>query len=151
MGSRPPSRKIPMNFAARPDKLEDLRSRAREVARLLKTLSHPNRLLIACQLMEGEQGVGEIGAATGVAQPLLSRELARLRRDGLLKARRESRTVHYSLADERLANLVAALCEAFGSREKSAARLGPAAPRKRPAKPAKRKAGRAARSKRRRT
>ncbi|GAB4520304.1 MAG: sulfite-sensing transcriptional repressor BigR [Amphiplicatus sp.] len=93
--------------------LHKLRARADEVAALLKTLSHRNRLLIACQLMEGELSVKAIEERTAVRQPVLSRELARLRRDGLLATRRESRMIHYSLADDRLVALVTALCKAF--------------------------------------
>lgn len=100
--------------------LRELRARADEVAALLKTLSHRNRLLIACQLMEGELTVSAIEERTGVRQPVLSRELARLRRDGLLATRRESRMVHYRLADDRLVALVTALCDAFAAPSKPA-------------------------------
>lgn len=119
--------------------LHTLRARAGDVAALLKTLSHRNRLLIACELMEAELTVSAIEERTGVRQPVLSRELARLRRDGLLATRRESRMIHYSLADDRLAALVSALCDAFAPAPKPAkTRTGPA-----------RKAGRARASRRR--
>lgn len=120
--------------------LYELRTRADEVAALLKTLSHRNRLLIACQLMEGELSVSAIEQRTGVRQPVLSRELARLRRDGLLATRRESRMIHYSLADSRLAALIGALCDAFAPDPKQV---------KTPAAPA-RRAGKARVSRRRR-
>lgn len=105
---------------AKPQNIEALQARAGEVAGLLKTLSHPNRLLIACDLMEGERSVGEIEARTGVRQPVLSRELARLRSAGLATPRRESKMIYYRLADDRLAKLVTALCSAFAPEEKSA-------------------------------
>lgn len=95
--------------------IESLQTGAEEVARLLKTMSHANRLLIACQLASGEKSVGEIEAATGVPQPYLSRELARLREAGLVRARRKSKNVFYRIADRRLTTLVAALCAAMGS------------------------------------
>ncbi|MFC7048351.1 ArsR/SmtB family transcription factor [Emcibacter nanhaiensis] len=90
--------------------LEKLRDRADEISALLKVLSHPNRLLIACELMEGERSVSEIEQNTGVKQPGLSRELARLREQGLVSTTRESKAVFYRLADERLSDLVSALC-----------------------------------------
>lgn len=126
-------------MTVKPMNLQELKTRAGEVAGLLKTLSHPNRLLIACQLMEGEYTVGEIEALTGVGQPVLSRELARLRRDGLLATRRESRMIHYRLADDRLASLVNALCNAFAPIAKRG-KIQPA-PRRRPgrAQPSRRK------------
>ena len=97
-----------------PATMSDLRDRAEEVAALLKTLSHPNRLLIICDLIESERSVGDIEDRTGVRQPGLSRELARLRNDGLVSTRRESKVVFYRVADRRLSRLVPALCAAFG-------------------------------------
>jgi len=94
--------------------LEDLRERAEEVAGMLKLLSHPNRLLIACELSSGEHSVGALEKTTGAAQPNLSRDLARLRAEGLVIARRESKSVFYRLADDRLARVLDALCAAFG-------------------------------------
>ncbi len=84
----------------------------------MKILSHPNRLLIACELRDGERSVGALEAATGAPQPTLSRDLARLRAAGLVKTRRESKSVHYRLSDERLARIIDALCDAFGPGEK---------------------------------
>lgn len=77
-------------------------------------MSHSSRLLIACALSDGERNVGEIEAATGVQQPHLSRELAKLRDAGLVTTRREAKYVYYSLADDRLSKLIDALCRVFG-------------------------------------
>ena len=98
--------------------VEELKQNAEDVSALLKTMSHSNRLLIACALTQGEKNVGEIEAETGVPQPHLSRELGRLRDAALVKARRESKNVYYSLADDRLLSLVSALCCAFGPKPK---------------------------------
>ncbi|HXI86077.1 MAG TPA: metalloregulator ArsR/SmtB family transcription factor [Parvularculaceae bacterium] len=102
---------------SKPADLAELKARAAEAAKLAKAMSHPNRLLVACQLLEGEQSVSEIEARSGVRQPVLSRELARLRRDGLVSTRRESKMIYYRLADDRLEKLVGALCAAFGASE----------------------------------
>ncbi|MCJ9429607.1 ArsR/SmtB family transcription factor [Kordiimonas marina] len=98
-----------------PAALTDIRQNAEEVAGLLKTLSHPNRLLTACTLMDGEKSVSDIERLTGVRQPGLSRELARLRDEGLVTTRRESKAVFYRLDDDRLERLVNALCLTFGT------------------------------------
>jgi ArsR family transcriptional regulator len=98
----------------RPATIEKLQARAGEIAALLKTLSHPTRLLIACELREGERSVGALEIATGARQSALSRDLARLRAAGLVKARRESKSVFYRLSDARLARIIDALCGAFG-------------------------------------
>jgi len=102
----------------KPFKIEDLKVRAAGVSALLKELSHPNRLLIACSLTEGEKNVSELEAEIDVAQPHLSRDLGRLRDAGLVKARRESKNVYYTLADDRLSNVIDALCNAFGPKAK---------------------------------
>lgn len=94
--------------------LDELKERASEVSALMKLLAHPGRLLVACELMEGERTVSVIEERTGVRQPNLSRDLARMREAGLVTPRRDAKHVHYSLSDPRVQKLVAALCEAFG-------------------------------------
>lgn len=93
--------------------LEAVRYRAAEVSALLKLLSHPNRLLVACELMDGERSVSEIEARTGVRQPNLSRDLARLRQAGIVSTRREAKLVFYQLKDPRISALMGALCDVF--------------------------------------
>lgn len=93
--------------------MREMQARAEEVSGLLKFLSHPNRLLIACELRNGEASVSALEEATGASQPNLSRDLARMRAEGLLVARRQSKSVYYSLADDRLERVIDALCTAF--------------------------------------
>lgn len=100
----------------KPLDIKQVKKRATEVSDLMRHLSHPNRLLIACDLTDGEKGVSEIEADTGVPQPHLSRELARLREAGLIVDRRVSKNVYYRIADRRLTVLIAALCDAFGGK-----------------------------------
>ncbi len=94
--------------------IRELDQRAEEAAALLKLLSHPNRLRIACELRNREASVGALEEAIGSPQPTLSRDLARMREEGLLAARRHSRFVFYRLADDRLARVIDALCAAYG-------------------------------------
>jgi ArsR family transcriptional regulator len=94
--------------------VDELQARAVEVSGLLKLLSHPLRLLIACELRNGEASVGALEERLGAVQPNLSRDLGRMRDEGLLAARRESKSVYYRIADQRLAQVVDALCAAFG-------------------------------------
>jgi len=99
--------------------MKDLQNRAEEVAGILKLLSHPNRLLIACKLRDQELSVSALEDEIGAAQPTLSRDLARMRDEGLVAARRQSKSVFYRLADDRLARVVDALCAAFGPEAQS--------------------------------
>jgi ArsR family transcriptional regulator len=93
--------------------LSQVRTRAEEVSALLKLLSHPNRLLVTCELADGELPVSAIEARTGVSQPNLSRDLARLRAEGIVSTRRQSRQIFYSLTDPRIIAVMRALCDAF--------------------------------------
>lgn len=74
-----------------------LRLAADGASRLLKALSNPDRLLLLCHLAEGEQCVGDLEAASGVAQPTLSQQLGVLRQEGLVATRREGKNIHYSI------------------------------------------------------
>ena len=51
----------------------------RQAADLMRSLSNPNRLMIACALAEGEQSVSELEDRLGIKQPILSQQLADLR------------------------------------------------------------------------
>ena len=86
--------------------LEKLQSSARKASTLLKAMSNEHRLLILCQLVSGEKSVGELVRLVGLSQSALSQHLARLRRDNLVRTRREAQTIYYSVAsDEALAVL----------------------------------------------
>ncbi len=77
--------------------LEVLQENARQASTLLKAMSNQHRLMILCQLVRGEKSVGALEKIVGLSQSALSQHLARLRRDGLVKTRREAQTIHYSL------------------------------------------------------
>ena len=82
-----------------------------EATQLLKTLSHPARLMICCQLQDGELSVSEIESKLNIKQPNLSRELAKLREDGLVETRRESKVIFYRLAEsQRVEKMLQAIC-----------------------------------------
>ncbi len=65
---------------------------------LLKSLGNRHRLLILCQLIDGERPVGELAAFLGARESTVSQHLALLRRDGLVQARRDGQTIWYSIA-----------------------------------------------------
>lgn len=72
---------------------------AGRAARLMRTLANPHRLLILCVLSQGELSVSELNRRIPLSQSALSQHLALLRREGLVRTRRESQTVHYSVVD----------------------------------------------------
>ena len=73
-------------------------SSAGEAAKLLRALGNERRLMILCQLTEGERSVGELLPLVGLSQSALSQHLAVLREEGLVLTRRDAQTIHYSLA-----------------------------------------------------
>jgi len=90
---------------------EQLMPLADEATVLLKALAHPARLTICCQLRDVEMSVGEIEASLGIKQPRLSRELAKLRHEGLVETRRASKVIFYRLAETpRIRAMVDAVC-----------------------------------------
>jgi DNA-binding transcriptional ArsR family regulator len=65
-----------------------------ENVRLLKTLADETRLRLLL-LLEKELFVCQLMAVTGLSQPLVSRSLAMLEREGLLESRRQGKRVFY--------------------------------------------------------
>ena len=74
-----------------------LQRRAQEASELLKVLGNAHRLMILCQLMDGEKSVGELVRSIGLSQSALSQHLARLRRDHLVSTRRSAQTIYYAI------------------------------------------------------
>lgn len=93
--------------------LVESKKRCARVAALLKSLAHPQRLFLLCRLADGEMTVGDLRAACGASQPLISQHLTRMRREGLVLARREGNHVHYRIADPRLAGLIRTMEKTF--------------------------------------
>ncbi len=104
--------------------INDLKQNAQRASELLKAMSNEKRLMILCYLAEGEKAVGEMEKLVGLSQSALSQHLARLRRDGLVKTRRASQTIYYSLSGGEAAAVMGTLhslyCCAPESEEESA-------------------------------
>ncbi|GBQ36675.1 metalloregulator ArsR/SmtB family transcription factor [Acetobacter fabarum] len=83
---------------------------ARQLVERMKLFAQPQRLMILDALLEqGSLAVGELESCTGIGQPTLSQQLGALRRAEIVVPRRESRTIHYSLASEEESLRVRAL------------------------------------------
>ena len=95
--------------------LSVMRETAPKVSALMKILANEHRLMILCQLMEGERSVGEMATKLEMRQAALSQQLALLRKSGLVKTRRDAQTIYYSLARADLAALLGFLYETYCS------------------------------------
>lgn len=90
-----------------------LRANAGRAALLLKGLANEDRLLLLCQLVDGEKSVSELERLTGIRQPTLSQQLGVLRNEGLVATRREGKWVYYSVASTDAQALLQALHALF--------------------------------------
>ncbi|WP_424363402.1 ArsR/SmtB family transcription factor [Methylocystis parvus] len=107
------SRRGPAPIKLADASLQALIPKAEEAEQFLKALANAHRLMILCELLEGEACVTQLQKAVGLSQSSLSQHLARLRQDALVKTRRESRTIYYSLADDRVKRMIALLHDIF--------------------------------------
>jgi DNA-binding transcriptional ArsR family regulator len=89
------------------------RKKAEAASSFMKSLANPNRLMIACALLDGERSVGDLEAELGLRQPSLSQQLAELRDSGIVEARREAKQVFYRISDQRAVVLLATLHQIF--------------------------------------
>lgn len=86
---------------------------ADEAIAVLKAMASHNRLLLLCQLVQGECSVGVLAQSLELAQSVVSQHLSLLRRDGVVSARREAQTIYYRISDERVQALMTTLFEQF--------------------------------------
>lgn len=79
----------------------------------LKALSGRSRLLLLSHLWEGEKSVGELARLTSARDTAVSQQLALLRRQGMVKARRAGQTIFYSLSSDEVVRILEALQDMF--------------------------------------
>ena len=89
---------------------EDSAGRA---ASLLRTLANERRLMILCQLVDGEMSVGALQPRVGLSQSALSQHLALLREEGVVATRRAGQSIFYRVADPAALRVLQTLAELF--------------------------------------
>ena len=95
------------------EKLSELHDKASHAVELLKAMANEWRLMILCQLAEGEKTVSELQSLLGLSQSALSQHLAVLRREKIVKARKHAQSVSYSLAGDDAPKVMNTLHEVF--------------------------------------
>ena len=87
---------------------EEMQKNASEATILLKSMANETRLMILCQLVDGDKSVTNLMEKVHLSQSALSQHLAILRRERLVSTRREAQMVYYSLnSNNAMAILVA--------------------------------------------
>jgi len=89
-----------------PEKLEE---NVEKASGLLKSMSHPSRLMVLCHLLRGECSVSVLNQVIPLSQSALSQHLASLRDAGLVETRRESQIIHYRLNSAAASSILEAL------------------------------------------
>ena len=90
-------------------KIEEMFEAVERATDLLKALASRNRLLLLCHLVEGERSVGELARLIEARETAVSQQLALLRKDGLVRTRKDGQTVYYSLASAEAAKVIETL------------------------------------------
>lgn len=81
--------------------LGKMRAEAGEAIELLRALANSDRLLLLCRLSQGECCVGDLEEELRIAQPTLSQQLAVLRTQELVSARRDGKRIYYSVSEPK--------------------------------------------------
>ncbi len=93
--------------------LKQLERNAHKASDLLGAMANTSRLMVLCQLADGEKSVSDLQPAIGLSQSALSQHLAVLRRKHLVRTRRDGQSIYYSLASGEAASIIHTLHEQF--------------------------------------
>ena len=96
---------------------EMLRTAAGQAVSALKLLANEDRLLLLCQLSQGEMCVSELEEKLQIRQPTLSQQLGVLRNEGVVNTRRQGKNIYYSVADPAILDIVAVLYRLYCPKE----------------------------------
>lgn len=93
--------------------LDKMLDNATAATNFLKAIGHEGRLMILCHLATGEKSVTELEDLLLARQAAVSQQLGRLRLEGLVKPRRDGKTIYYSLTDDRCRRMMALVYDMF--------------------------------------
>ncbi len=96
-----------------PEDMEKMMRNAQNASNFLKAISHEGRLMILCHLATGEKSVTELEDLLSARQASVSQQLSRLRLEGLVKPRRDGKTIYYSLTDDRPRQIMEVVYDLF--------------------------------------
>jgi DNA-binding transcriptional ArsR family regulator len=86
-----------------------LEAHAERASGMLRSMANTRRLLVLCNLIDGEKSVGQLQRIVGISQSALSQHLATLRAKKLVAVRREAQTIYYRLNGPEVAAVLTTL------------------------------------------
>ena len=93
--------------------IDGMLENAMTASNFLKAISHEGRLMILCHLASGEKSVTDLERLLSSRQAAVSQQLARLRLEGLVEARRDGKIIYYALADKRATRILDVVYDIF--------------------------------------
>ncbi len=93
--------------------MKEILEKCDEVSQTLKSLAHPVRLKVLCQILEGEKTVNELTEFCEIPQSAMSQFLNRMKNEGVLESRKEGTRVYYNLADIKTKKLLKSIKEIY--------------------------------------
>lgn len=96
--------------------ISEMQLAATAACALMKVLANSDRLMLLCELSQGERNVGELEEILGIIQPTLSQQLTVLRDEKLVRTRRESKHIYYSLSSPEALAVIKTLYQHYCSR-----------------------------------
>lgn len=91
----------------------ELEPKAAEAEAFLKVMANRHRLMILCELIGEEKSVSALQERLGLGQSALSQHLARLRDERIVRTRRESQAIFYSMKSEHVEKIMALLHDVY--------------------------------------
>lgn len=83
--------------------------KSKEISKILKMMANNERIIILCNLIEGEKSVESLRFNSSLSQSAFSQHLKVLRDSNIISSRRESLRVFYSLSDKRVIDIINSL------------------------------------------
>ncbi|MBF0430045.1 MAG: winged helix-turn-helix transcriptional regulator [Fibrobacteria bacterium] len=96
----------------------DLENNVDLVAALLKSMSHPVRLRILCQLRDGEKTAGELQSVIKTTNANITQHLNIMRNQGCISSRKEANYIYSSISNQKILTLINTLQTLFCEKEK---------------------------------
>lgn len=93
--------------------IEQMREAAGQATAMLRVMANEDRLMLLCQLTQGEACVSELEQLLGIRQPTLSQQLAILRTEEIVSTRREGKKIFYRVSDARAVSVLATLYDLY--------------------------------------
>ncbi len=98
--------------------VDAIRNSASNACSLLKVLANEDRLMLLCQLTQGEKNVGELEQSTNILQPTLSQQLTKLRQEKIVSTRKDGKFIYYNISSNEVIDVMRTLSGLYGCNTK---------------------------------